>query len=263
MFTSVLVPLDLGEDADRALPVAAALAKRLAIPLDVVIVGSRGIAPGLDDDEARRHAQAVGVDIDDVLIRYDSDVAGGVLSQVASFDGVLCVATHARGPLADLWLRSLSGQLARRSPDAFVLVGPDVVVEPRPRFTDVVAGIDAAPASAPVAAATLAWARLLDVKAHLVQVVHDDAPADASASAAARIDVTLQAMDVTAAWQVVRDDDPARGLLAAADQHDSPLVVIGTHDHAHTFGPRPALGSVAHEVVRRSHHPVLVVPPAP
>jgi len=263
MFTSVLVPLDLDEDADRALPVAAALAGRLAVPLDVVIVGSRGVAPGLDDEEARRHARAVGVDVDDVLVRFDADVAGGVLSQAAAHGALLCVATSSRGGIADLWSRSLSGQLVRRSPDAFVLVGPHVVVEPRPRFTEIVAGIDAAPASARVAAATLAWARRLDVKAHLVQVVGDDISFDPADTTVARIDVSLQAMDVSAAWQVVRDGNPAHGLLAAADQHDSPLVILGTHDHAWTHGPRPALGRVAHDVVRRSHHPVLVVPPAP
>jgi len=54
-------------------------------------------------------------------------------------------------------------------------------------------------------------------------------------------------------------DDPAAGILKAADQHDVDLIVLGSHGKEgvldYTF-----LGSVAEKVLRKSRRPVVVVP---
>ena len=51
---------------------------------------------------------------------------------------------------------------------------------------------------------------------------------------------------------------PGEGILAAAEQHQVDLLVLGTHGR--TGLRRALLGSQAEAVVRRSHIPVMVVP---
>lgn len=55
------------------------------------------------------------------------------------------------------------------------------------------------------------------------------------------------------------DDDPARAIVARADEGDTELVVLGTH--ARTGLTRMFRGSVAEAVARRTTTPVIVVPP--
>ena len=62
MRQSVLVPLDFGREADRALPIAESLARRLGTRLDVVSITSPGIDPQQDMADARAHARAMGVE---------------------------------------------------------------------------------------------------------------------------------------------------------------------------------------------------------
>jgi hypothetical protein len=77
MCPSVLVPLDLGFDADRALPVAAALARRIGAGVEAVCLTSPGIPRQRDVAEVQAHAHRLGVDVDTVHILHDHDVAGG------------------------------------------------------------------------------------------------------------------------------------------------------------------------------------------
>jgi nucleotide-binding universal stress UspA family protein len=54
------------------------------------------------------------------------------------------------------------------------------------------------------------------------------------------------------------DARPADGLVAAADEHDAPVIVIGTN----SSGPLASaiLGSTPHKLLHVSRRPVLVVP---
>lgn len=57
----------------------------------------------------------------------------------------------------------------------------------------------------------------------------------------------------------VRHGSAVANILQAADRHDADLVVLGSHGkgaHRYAF-----LGSVAEKVLRKSHRPVLIVPP--
>lgn len=61
-----------------------------------------------------------------------------------------------------------------------------------------------------------------------------------------------------AAEAAVVDQRPAEGLLALAEQHGSPLIVVGTHGERPLMGA--ILGSVPHKLLYLSKVPVLVVP---
>ncbi len=54
MYERVLVPLDLTFESDRALGPARAIARHLGAQLDVVVVGSEGMDPQTDYDDAGR-----------------------------------------------------------------------------------------------------------------------------------------------------------------------------------------------------------------
>jgi nucleotide-binding universal stress UspA family protein len=255
MFTRVLVPLDLGRDADRALPVGAALAERLAIPLDAVVIGSQGIDSRLDVLGARRHGHDVGVEIDDVLVRHDDDVPAAILDEAEATGSLLCCATHARGPVADVFFQSVSNDLAAAGRIPLVLVGPEVVVTPRPRFAAVLACVGRAPEAASIAMTAIGCARQLRARVQILQV-RDDAAAD-------DVELTCEAAEGAITWHVAPGDDPATGILTTATHVHQPLIVMGAHDHNCSPLPRPALGKVTHAVVRESPYPVLVIPSRP
>src|SRR5262245_19698257 len=60
MFKTLVVALDLEPDGDRALPVAAALARAGGLAVDLVTVSSPGLPPAADAYELERRAHAYG-----------------------------------------------------------------------------------------------------------------------------------------------------------------------------------------------------------
>ncbi len=58
----------------------------------------------------------------------------------------------------------------------------------------------------------------------------------------------------------VIDGPDAIGLLHVADDEDAALIVVGSHGSGGSGDP--FLGSTSHRIVRDSHRPVVVVPPA-
>jgi nucleotide-binding universal stress UspA family protein len=260
VYRSILVPLDLSLDADRALPVGESLAQRIGVRLDVVCVTSPGIDSENDIEEIRAHARAMGVDLRGVHIRHDDDIVDGVLAEAASDDALLCCSSHARGRWVDLLLQSASADVVRRCPRPLVLVGPETEIIPRPRFTEVLACVDGSAATPRVASTAAMWGRLLEAKVHMVEVLDHDFPDDAFSvwPPAERVASTLDELGIDASWELVCSDDPAKAILAIAHQLGSPLLVMGTHSHPQT--EHPALGRVSLAVVRDSPYPVLVVP---
>ncbi|MGZ8763175.1 MAG: universal stress protein [Acidimicrobiia bacterium] len=73
----------------------------------------------------------------------------------------------------------------------------------------------------------------------------------------AAAEALVQGRDITVHREIV-DARPAEGLVAAADEHDAPVIVIGTN----SSGPLASaiLGSTPHKLLHLSRRPVLVVP---
>jgi nucleotide-binding universal stress UspA family protein len=260
MRQSVLVPLDFGLEADRALPIAESLARRIGARLDVVSVTSPGIDPVHDMLEARAHARAMGVDISEINVRHDADVVGGVLRMAAEDDAVVCCAIHARGHLGEWLFRSVSADLVRRSTTPLVLVGPEVAIEPRPTFTEILACIRGSSLTPRIASTAATWSRLLHAKVRLLDVVDEQADMPGAWEPTKRLATTLTHLGVETMPEVLVAHDPADAILHTAGYLGGPLVILGAHDHAETDLDHPALGRVSLEVVRRSPDPVLVVP---
>ena len=260
MLQSVLVPLDFGRDADRALPVAESLAVRIGARLDIVSLTSPGVDPVYDMTEARAHARAMGVDLAAIHIRHDPDVVAGVLATTAD-DALLCCATHARSRLGEWLFHSISAEIVRRSTRPLLLVGPRVESDPRPTFTEILACVDHSAPTPRVASTAAAWSRLLDAKVRLLDVVEDQADMPGAWQPTKRLATTLTTLGIDTIPEVVVADDPADAILRMAHHLSGPLLILGAHDH--TEVAHPALGRVSLAVVRDSPYPVLVVPARP
>ncbi len=71
----------------------------------------------------------------------------------------------------------------------------------------------------------------------------------------------LAALGVDHRTQTVEHDSAAAGLLAAADEHDADLLVVGARGHGALLDR--VLGGVTYRVTHRSRRPVVVVPLEP
>lgn len=263
MFDRILVPLDFSSPADRALPVAQALAHKLVARLDAVVVTSRGLDRAIDDNEARRHARSVGCELDGVELRTEDDVVEAILAAAGSPRTLLCIATHARGAAADLALRSAGEQVLRHTTQPVLAVGPRTVVDPPPRLDEIVSCVDDDPRQAHrLLSVTADWAHELRRDPWLVRVIDPgiDTPASGSPDPTLLDELTRELLEhgVAATWEAVPEADPATGILRFASKLAGPMLIMASHGRSGLR--RLVLGSVTLDVLRRSPHPVLVVP---
>lgn len=245
----LVVALDPARAVGAEVPVASAVAHQTGQTLDLVAVVAPGLGRGAADAFLRSRVRE-GRDAAVATIAW-SVLEGGppadlLIDHVAQDPAtVLCVGTRARGPVRQLLLGSVSGEVLRRSPVPVLLVGPQCTA-PATGFHRVVACVDGSERGAVVREAA-------DRLAHLAGL-----PADEFRAA-------------RAPW--AEDDDellgpaPSLGGQAAAD---AVLAVLGgdpgTIAVMATEGRRGMdrllFESVALDVVREAHGPVLVLPPS-
>ncbi|BAN03515.1 universal stress protein [Ilumatobacter coccineus] len=68
-----------------------------------------------------------------------------------------------------------------------------------------------------------------------------------------------QRTGLTWRWECVQGA-AVEGLLRAADDIDAAFIVVGSHGAGHSVSP--FLGSTSQDILRHSHRPVVVIPPA-
>ena len=260
----VVVPLDFGDRADRALPVAAALGQQLGARLGVVVVTSPRLDPTKDRGEARWHAQRAGCELDDIVLKSDDDVVGGILASAASPDTLLCLATAARGGVVDLVARSVSERVMCLSQRPVLVVGPAVTIADRGPVQHLLCCVDDEPVlTEHLLDVTAAWAAALDCVPHLVRVVprHGDDGQAGALEARESLDAVVRrlwARGVPATSGLVADDDVSGAIARCAARRRNCAVVLASHGRAGLR--RLAAGSVTLDVLRRSPAPALVVP---
>jgi len=253
MTTTILVPLDFGPEADRALPVGRALADSLGGRLDVVVVTGAAKDADTDEQEAHWHAEHAGVELDGVHLRFDDDVVAGILAQARTGEATLCLAAHAHHPLLAALYTSVSDDVVGHDVRPLVIVGPacDVTAPVGGRMLACLGGHS----DAEVLGVTATWARALAAKVEVVTVEEGDGRSDEPAPAvAARL---FEEAGVPATWEVLNGSQPAAAVVAAADRMGEGVVVLGSSP-GRIHGQ--ALGGVARRVVRRSRRPLLLAP---
>jgi nucleotide-binding universal stress UspA family protein len=128
---SIVVPLDGSEFAERALPVAVGLARRIAGGI-LLVSAARG-----GPDPARPYLEKVagtleGVPVEPVVI-HDRDAVGAIRLLATEEEGrVVCMTSHGRGGLRWAVLGSVAEEVIRAAHGPVILVGRRCATEPPP-----------------------------------------------------------------------------------------------------------------------------------
>jgi nucleotide-binding universal stress UspA family protein len=256
--TTLVVPLDGSEFAERGLPVATRLATRL--DGDVLAVTSKwdddmgAPAKYLDDVIARTGVKTV--------LARDQDAVGAI--EYAAHDGpdrTVCMTTHGRGGLRWAMLGSVAEEVLHRLPEPVVLVGRHCDAQ-RVDGDELVVCYDGSDAASAVVAASATWAKALDLAVHLVYVAHpldletSQHPESIFGDAAAK----LEARGLSPQLHVLHGNYVPGMLADFAGSRAAALIAIASRRR--TGLARFALGSTTMGVVGSAPCPVVVAHPA-
>jgi nucleotide-binding universal stress UspA family protein len=271
--TTLVVPLDGSEFAERALRPACALAAQLPrgrVALVTVNPQSAEDTERYLRDRAGLFANVIDVELE--VIEH-GDPGDGILEAAAARPhSIVCMATHGHGGLRAL-LGSVAERVICRSADPMVLVGPQCRVSLLPGEAGrMVVCSDGSQFSEEIMPIASAWAGYLRLEPWVVEVVAPDeavVPADqpvrdreveAASERLTRLTSPLDARGEPAHWKVLHGADLGETIAGFASRLPAVLIAMATHGRSGLA--RAALGSVATDVVRSSPCPVLIVRPA-
>ena len=267
--TRFLVPLDGTEASTDALPVAAALAVRMGVAVEVIDCVPP-LLHWLDEGVwVDQELQAAGLALGGAApVRSSVDVVDAIVADAARVPGtVICMASHGRNAVGELVFGSVTHDVIVASPAPVVVVGPRCKVPST--FERIQVCVDGSHASEPVVDVAIDWGRRLQVVPWLTQVVEPAPPADGlggpgpdvvEGSGLGRLARRGRAADVDVEWDVLHGRAPGPALLAWTTQHDPALVVAGSHGR--TSVQRLRLGSVTGWLIHELPCPLLVVGPS-
>ena len=267
MFSSLVVPVDLEQLGDRALPFAHRIAAAAHVPVELVTISSPNMSEAADIVELEHRVQA----LNDVACRFRVVHAEHAVDAIDQFlaarpDALLTMATHARWLLTGRLIGSVSEELLARRVDPTLLVGPRAEWAP----TDgaggappLVVGAHPDVDAATVVEAVASWtATLPGTPVWLVEVVTEAGRSEATGGDADRrlrqLAAQLALEGVDAQWRAIQCGDPAAALIQFADRLGDAVLVLGSERW--TDPARRRLGSVARRVTHEGRHPVLVAP---
>lgn len=292
MIRRILVPLDGSSLGDRAIPLAARIARVHGASLDLVTVfhGPTVLPPPMimvgdpalaveERATVERRLERVSARIaraTPLTIRHHI-LEGGVVDELAGAveslkPDLVVMSTHGRGGLTRAWLGSVAEGLLRRVHVPVLLnrgkletsVQGDVTLP----FARVLVGLDGTPESEKVldeVDALMGNAPYHVTLAHVIspspvmlanlvdQPAIDQVKTGYLEPLAERLRTSTRSMSVVS----TSHNSAARALIELARDEDVDLIALRTH--ARHGIPRVVLGSVADKVIRMSHVPVLVL----
>jgi nucleotide-binding universal stress UspA family protein len=273
-YANVLVPLDGSELAERALDPAAAIARRMNVP---IVLYSQADQEGRAADR-EGYLEEVVARLEGVQTSVHGDVAPSPalgIEQLASGleRPLVCMSSHGRGGLGEALLGSVAEETLRRVRAPVVLIGPACRAERSPVEGPLVASVDGSKVSEAILEPAQSWAAACDMPMFLVQVVSDDWESEVAAAGVDPGDVRedsylrgiarrIKDQPSQVNWDVLRHRDPkqpADKLVAYLAEKEVGLMTMSTHGR--TGLRRLVIGSVAMRVVHQSPCPVLVVRP--
>jgi nucleotide-binding universal stress UspA family protein len=270
MFTTIVVPLDLEPGGDRALPVAAALARAADIGLELVTVSSPELDDAADLHELRRRAVKYGDPARPAAtyVLHDNEPAAALVAFLADRPGALVVmSTRARSRLGELLLGSVSEELLTHTQHPVLVVGRHARVERPSGRPTLVAGVDGSDVSEALLPTLVTWKESFGgATPWLVEVLgvprEPSGPPDVAESADVhRLAASFAERGLDTEWEVAHAKHPADALIDFADHVDDAVIAVASvrwtdPRHAHRT-------SVARQLAQDAHHPVLVVPADP
>lgn len=259
--TSLLVPLDGSDRAERAIRVAERLRTLTGAPITL-------LHWTVDDKEAaavaeRMNELADGLGSTDVLVELNDDLVGTIEGAAAERSATVCMGTHGRSGLVRAALGSVAEDVLRRARQPMVLVGPNAEPNGSGPVGRIVVGFDGSTAAERTLPIAAAWASQLEADVELVHAVEPD------------LDERLEehrgdVVDSSYLMNLVKRVEPSRPTsyevlygdpseaIAGYATDGVELVALSTHGRSGL--DRLALGSVTMGVAHRARRPVLVVP---
>jgi nucleotide-binding universal stress UspA family protein len=251
-----VVPLDGSEFAERALPVAEALAARIGGGL--LLFSAQHFGP-LDPAEyleevAQRHSRCP-VEIESTKETYASGSITDIVE--AAPDRVVCMTTHGRGRLRWAALGSVAEEVVRTTRRPTVLVGRNC----RPDFLEhsshLLACSDGTGQDDELAAAAREWSDLFRLSLDVAVVVHPLDVESAEHPGVLLDPVAAQFGGAAPVAPVLLRSSFVPGALADYAEQ-LPAAIVATRSHTRTGMARVALGSVTMGLLHLLPCPLLV-----
>ena len=297
MFKHILVPLDGSKLAEAAIPIAASLAQTLGAPVTLLHIIEEDAPPEIhrdhhltQADEAAAYLTNVaerdfplGVNVDThVHTAVVKDVPGSIVEHATrEFQPDLIVmCTHGKSGVRDLLYGSIAQQVVVQGLTPLLLIKPRSSTSTGFRLDKILVPLDTGPThdeSLPVAQQL---ARAYQSKIHLLTVIPTfGTVAGETAAASSLLPATTSALleiqvenaandlqehlddlkktDLSATAEVARGD-PVAEIVSLSEKLKVDLIVLTTHRKAGAAAFWA--GSVAPNVVRRAHVPILLIP---
>jgi nucleotide-binding universal stress UspA family protein len=266
MFRTIVVPLDHSDEAEAAVLHGATLARQARARLQLMTVRTSYVDAVTLHDRLAETAERLRVDAE-LVVEGPGDVAATLVEVAQEPSALLCLRTHARRPVTEMVMGSVSEQVVRTSHRPVLLIGPNCAPPPT-RYGSLVVGLDGSPLAERILPTVGAWSTRLELEPSLLQVLSPHVPLEvgdgdvAETSYVHNTAARLAAEGVGAWWETIHDRDPAAAIVRFANDQQPALIALTTHGHSGIS--RLALGSVAFRVARCAHSPVLVLrPPNP
>jgi nucleotide-binding universal stress UspA family protein len=296
-FSPTLVPVDGSPLAEKAIPVAAALARRAGAALQLAFVQPVApryphvpaeIAKSIEREAEQRVRAYLAITAEAVATCHGLEATGVVLDgppaeALADYArtkqiGLIVMTTHGRSGLGRFWLGSVADRLLRRTTTPVLLLRSKEQPQ-RTDFRHILVALDGSSADQKVLEVAAALASLYhEAHCSLVQVVEPPVPivddltvypnpigaelieqqqSEATASLE-RLAGGLRTLGVGVTTHVVAARGIGAQILALAHKLGSGAIAVGTPGRH--GAERLLLGSVVDKVVRGATDPVLVVP---
>jgi nucleotide-binding universal stress UspA family protein len=261
MFRTVVIPIADGDGANLAVAHGAALARQAGAAVELLTVRPTYLDPG----SVRRHLAEVAAaqGLDDARLRLvDAGDPATAIAGIGSEPGnLLCLATHARRPLAELALGSVSAEVVRTCRRPILLVGPRCGPAPA-AYKSLVAALDTSELAETILPVVAEWCRHIDITPWLFEVLPARVPFErgddevAEGAYVHHVADQLGLAGVNVGWDTTHERHVARSIAGFAETHGPSIVALSTHGRSGLS--QLVMGSVAMAVAHHATSPVLV-----
>jgi len=263
-FTTIVVPLDLKPNSERAAAVAGAVAAMADLPVVLLTVTTEDRQ---EPDKARLHqiAAKFGLDNWDAVVLHGHHPAREIGAYVATHDHPLIVmASPVHGAVSEWLSASTVAHVLSEVSCPVLVLGPHVDREWKPEAARLIACAEPDWDADAALEQIVRWDRTFAAPTPwIVEVVEpeDGIPPDPREGALVmRVADRLAHAGIRVDWEVLHDDKPVDGLLRFAESVGDGVFVVTSErwaDPAHVHAQ-----SVSRQLAHRSPLPVLVVPHA-
>jgi nucleotide-binding universal stress UspA family protein len=263
-FTTIVVPLDLELDSDRAVAIAGAIASIASLPIELVTVtgGARQ-----EPEKARLHQSASAHHLErwTGVVLHDKDPSSALAEHLGTLDSPLVVmASAVHGPVGELLSLSTSAELLYKVTCPVLILGPHVEPTWHPNHAQLLSCLGPVGHAAATIPQMMKWSRTFGgEEPWFVEVVDPGTqlPSSSDVSESARVHRFAEMLTqhgIGSNWDVLHDHDPVDALIRFAQKFDRAVFVVAS-DRWSDAG-RVHLHSVSRDLAHRSTQPVLVVP---